>query len=69
MSNFSLFFLYSSFWYFPLMEMLQLKIFIEFKENVLIDIVENNNKMFLGLKAKGLISQKELQYFNHKLKK
>ena len=51
------------------MEMLQLKIFIEFKENVLIDIVENNNKMFLGLKAKGLISQKELQYFNHKLKK
>ena len=48
---------------------LQLKIFIEFKEDVLIDIVENNNKMLLGLKAKGLISQKELQYFNHKLKK
>lgn len=34
---------------------------IEFKEKKLPDLIESNDKMFLGLKAEGLISQKGLQ--------
>ena len=43
---------------------------IEFKEKLLTDLVESSYKMFLGLNAKVLISQKkELQYFTYDFKK
>ena len=33
------------------------------------DLVESSNNMFLNLKRKGLISQKELKYFTYEFKK
>ena len=40
----------------------------DFKEILFTDLIESSNKMFLGLKARGLISQKEL-YFTDEFKK
>ena len=42
---------------------------VEFKEKLLTDLVESSNNMFLNLKRKGLISQKELKYFTYEFKK
>ena len=42
---------------------------IELKRNPQTDLVQNISKVYLGLKAKGLISQKELQYFAYEFKK
>ena len=41
----------------------------EFKEKLLTDLVESSNNMFLNLKRRGLISQKELKYFTYDFKK
>ena len=35
----------------------------------MIDLVENSNNMFLSLKGKSLINQKELKYFTYEFKK
>ena len=42
---------------------------VEFKEKLLIDLVESSNNMFLNLRRKCLISQKELKYFTYEFKK
>ena len=42
---------------------------IDFNENLLTDLVDSSNYMFLNLKQKGLISQKELKYFTYEFKK
>ena len=36
---------------------------VSFKDKILRDLVETNNKMFLSLKRKGSISEKEMKYF------
>lgn len=41
---------------------------IELKGKVLADLAESSNKMFWDLETKGLICQKELQYFTCKFK-
>ena len=42
---------------------------VDFNENLLTDLVDSSNYMFLNLKQKGLISQKELKYFTYEFKK
>ena len=42
---------------------------IDFNENLLTDLVDSSNYMFLNLKQKGSISQKELKYFTYEFKK
>ena len=42
---------------------------VNFKEKLLTDLVDSSNNMFLNLKRKGLISQKELRYFTYEFKK
>ena len=42
---------------------------INFIEKLLTDLVDSSNNMFLNLKRKGLISQKELRYFTYEFKK
>ena len=42
---------------------------VDFKEELLTDLVESSNNMFLDLKRKGLISQKERKYFTYEFKK
>ena len=39
------------------------------RKKLVTDLIESSNKMFFGLKAKGLVSQKELQYFPYEFKK
>ena len=41
----------------------------EFKDKVLTELVEKNNHFLKSLKASGIISEKELQYFTYKYKK
>ena len=42
---------------------------VDFKENLLTGLVESSNNMFLSLKRKGLISQKELKCFTYEFNK
>ena len=42
---------------------------VKFKEKLLTDLAESSNNMFLNLKRKDLINQKELKYFTYEFKK
>ena len=42
---------------------------VEFKDKILSELVEKSNHFFKSLKARGIISKKELQHFTYKYKK
>ena len=42
---------------------------VEFKDKILSELVEKSNHFFKSLKARGIISEKELQHFTYKYKK
>ena len=42
---------------------------VEFKDKIPTELVEKSNHFFKSLKASGIISEKELQYFTYKYKK
>ena len=42
---------------------------VEFKGKILLELVEKRNHFFKSLKARGIISEKELQHFTYKYKK
>ena len=42
---------------------------VEFQDKILSELVEKSNHFFKSLKARGIISEKELQHFKYKYKK
>ena len=42
---------------------------VEFKDKILTELAEKSNHFFKSLKASGILSKKDLQYFTYKYKK